>query len=164
MDAPLATLSLTSSVVHLRRATAADLPAIAALLAADPLGCARENAGEHDDSGPYERAFALIDADPAHLLLVATEGETVVGTMQLSFIPGLSRRGALRAQIEGVRVHESQRNAGLGAGMTSWAIQQARTRGCAVVQLTIDKARDYAHRFYDRLGFVASHEGRKLQL
>lgn len=84
--------------------------------------------------------------------------------MQLSFLPGLARRGALRAQIEAVRVHESNRGRGLGAAMLGWAIEEARRRGCGLVQLTTDKARPDAHRFYERLGFVASHQGMKLRL
>lgn len=84
--------------------------------------------------------------------------------MQLSFLPGLARRGALRAQIEAVRVRQDYRSRGLGAALFEWAIQEARGRGCALVQLTTDKSRVDAHRFYERLGFVASHEGLKLQL
>jgi GNAT superfamily N-acetyltransferase len=151
----------TSAVVELRRATHEDLPALVALLAADPLGRSREADGE--DLAPYRRAFEAIDADPAHLLVVATDAGRVVGTMQLTFLPGLARRGALRAQIEAVRVHEDHRGQGLGAGMFAWAIEEARRRGCALVQLTTDKSRTDAHRFYERLGFVASHEGLKLQ-
>ena len=88
----------------------------------------------------------------------------IAGTMQLSFLPGLARRGALRAQIEAVRVAGSQRGSGLGGAMLRWAIGEARRRGCALVQLTTDKSRADAHRFYERLGFVASHEGMKLDL
>jgi GNAT superfamily N-acetyltransferase len=84
--------------------------------------------------------------------------------LQLSFIPGLARRGAWRAQIEAVRVHEAARNRGVGARMIEWAVEVARNRGCALVQLTTDKRRTDAHRFYERLGFVASHEGMKLAL
>jgi len=84
--------------------------------------------------------------------------------MQLSFLPGLARRGALRAQIEAVRVRDDFRGGGLGAAMLAWAIDEARRRGCALVQLTTDKSRTSAHRFYERLGFVASHEGMKLTL
>lgn len=96
--------------------------------------------------------------------MVATAAGEVVGTMQLSFIPGLSRRGALRAQIEAVRVRGDYRGQGLGRAMFDWAIGEARRRGCALVQLTTDKTRTDAHRFYDGLGFVASHEGLKLEL
>lgn len=109
-------------------------------------------------------AFERLDTDPAHLLLVDVERNCVVGTMYLSFIPGLSRRGALRAQIEAVRGHESYRSQGLGTAMFQWAIAEARRRGCALVQLTTDKTRGDAHRFYDRLGLIASHEGFELQL
>ena len=102
--------------------------------------------------------------DPAHLLVVVTEGADVLATMQLSFLPGLARRGALRAQIEALRVAAQHRNRGLGAAMLEWAIAEARRRRCALVQLTSDKSRTDAHRFYERLGFVASHEGLKLGL
>ena len=149
--------------VDLRRAVVDDLPALAALLADDPLGGPRE-AQADDDLAPYRRAFAQLDADPAHLLVVAVDGRDVVGTFQLSFLPGLARRGALRAQIEAVRVRADHRGRGLGAAMIGWAIEEARGRGCALVQLTTDKARPDAHRFYGRLGFVASHEGLKLPL
>jgi GNAT superfamily N-acetyltransferase len=161
---PLSTLSLGSSVLELRRATLHDLRALVVLLAADPLGRSRESAIGDEDLLPYERAFDAIDADSAQLLVVATAGTEVVGTIQLSFIPGLSRRGALRAQIEGVRVHKNHRSHGLAAAMFTWAIDEARRRGCALVQLTTDKTRTDAHRFYEHLGFVASHEGLKLQL
>ena len=163
MSTLLSTLALASSVVELRRATLEDLDAIVRLLADDPLGQARE---EPVGAGlqPYRRAFELIDADPAQLLVVATGGDEVVGTMQLSFLPGLARRGGLRAQIEAVRVHESYRSRGLGTAMFEWAIAEARRRGCTLVQLTTDKTRTDAHRFYSRLGFVASHEGGKMKL
>lgn len=134
------------------------------LLAADQLGAARDGVTDEGDLQPYLQAFEAIDADPAHLLLVATDGAQVVATMQLSFLPGLARRGALRAQIEAVRVRQDYRSRGLGAALFEWAIAEARRRQCALVQLTTDKARADAHRFYERLGFVASHEGLKLFL
>jgi GNAT superfamily N-acetyltransferase len=157
----LATLTLRSGTIELRRARAEDVPVIVALLAADQLGATREQAS---DAEPYLRAFAAIDADPAQLLVVAADGDAVVGTFQLSFIPGLARRGALRAQIESVRVRDDLRNAGLGTAMMRWAIEEAARRGCALVQLTSDRSRTDAHRFYERLGFVASHVGMKLRL
>ena len=158
-------VALTSAVVELRRAVLEDLPAIVRLLADDPLGRRREKAtGDGDAMQPYREAFRTIDADPAQLLLVAAAGLDIVGTLQLSFIPGLARRGALRAQIEAVRVRGDYRSQGLGTRMFEWAIGEARHRGCDLVQLTTDKARTDAHRFYDRLGFVASHEGLKLHL
>lgn len=164
MTDTLATLNLPGSSITLRRATREDLPAIVGLLVNDPLGRTREAASEADDFGPYETAFAAIDTDPAQLLVVATDGIEVVATMQLSFIPGLARRGALRAQAETVRVAASHRSQGLGAAMFEWVIDEARRRGCTVVQLTTDKTRADAHRFYERLGFTPSHEGYKLQL
>ncbi|MGY1665591.1 GNAT family N-acetyltransferase [Geodermatophilus sp. SYSU D00696] len=144
----------------MRRATAADVPAVVALLADDPLGAGREAA----DLVPYETAFAAVDADPAHLLVVADDGGTVVGTLQLSFLPGLSRGGALRAQVEGVRVASSARGRGLGGALLGWAADEARRRGAALVQLTTDRRRPDAHRLYARLGYVASHVGMKLEL
>jgi len=143
-----------------RRATIDDVRAIVELLAADQLGATRDGG----DLEPYERAFEAIDADPAHLLVVAEDGGEVVATMQLSFLPGLARRGALRAQIEGVRVRSDQRGSGLGSELMAWAIDESRRRDCALVQLTSDKRRTDAHRFYERLGFVSSHEGFKLSL
>ena len=150
--------------VDLRLARRDDVPAIVALIAADQLGATRDGVRGDADLAAYTAAFEAIDADPAHLLVVAESGGEAVGTMQLSFLPGLARRGALRAQIEAVRVAESTRGSGLGAAMMTWAVDEARRRGCALVQLTSDKSRTDAHRFYQRLGFVASHEGMKLTL
>ncbi len=145
----------------LRAAVRADLPEVLALLVDDPLGRDRDVAVVDT---VYERAFEDIDADPRNQLIVADEGGEVVGCMQLTYIPGLSRRGAERSQIEAVRVRVDHRGQGLGAYMITWAIDQARDRGCAMVQLTSDRSRADAHRFYARLGFVASHEGMKLAL
>ena len=163
MDA-LATIDIDQCTVLLRRAEPADVPAIVALLAADQLGAVRDGIRDGADLAAYGRAFETIDADSAHLLLVADRDGQVVGTMQLSFLPGLARRGALRAQVEAVRVADEVRGSGLGKAMMSWAIDEARRRGCALVQLTSDKRRTEAHRFYQRLGFAASHEGMKLSL
>jgi GNAT superfamily N-acetyltransferase len=160
----LATVELGGSTVVLRRAEASDVPAIVDLLAADPLGATRDGVYTAEDLDAYQRAFGAIDVDPAQLLVVAQAGPDLVATLQLSFIPGLARRGALRAQIEAVRVHESYRSRGLGAAMMNWAIDEARRRGCGLVQLTSDKSRPDAHRFYTQLGFEASHEGMKLPL
>ncbi|WP_241037256.1 GNAT family N-acetyltransferase [Blastococcus litoris] len=148
--------------MELRRATDEDLPALVAMLADDPLGAGRETLD--GDLAPYRRAFALVDADPAHVLLVALEGEEVVGTLQLSVLPGLARRGALRGQIEAVRVAAGARGRGIGAAMVGWAVEESRRRGCSLVQLTTDKSRTDARRFYERLGFEAGHEGMKLAL
>jgi GNAT superfamily N-acetyltransferase len=162
---PLGTLSVDGRDVRLRRATAGDLPALVALLADDPLGRTREAPADDDSAlGPYRRAFELVDRDPAHLLVVADDGGHVVGTLQLSVVPGLSRRGALRGQIEAVRVRPDHRGRGLGTAMLEWAIGEAWRRDCALVQLTTDRTRTDARRFYERLGFLASHEGLKRPL
>lgn len=146
-----------------RRATAADLPAIVALLADDELGKAREDAGPPLNPR-YAAAFAAIDADPNQYLAVVEEGGQIAGCLQLTFIPGLSRQGLMRGQIESVRIASARRGGGLGRRMFEWAIAECRRRGCGVVQLTTDKARSDARRFYESLGFTASHEGMKLAL
>jgi GNAT superfamily N-acetyltransferase len=149
------------SDVQFRRATEADLPVVVAMLADDVLGATRESP---DDLAPYLAAFKAIDADPNQFLVSAVRDGEVVGTMQLTFLPGLSRKGATRAQIEGVRVRSTERGTGLGSQLMVWAIDQARERGCNLVQLTSDTARADAHRFYEQLGFTASHLGFKLAL
>lgn len=149
--------------IAFRRARVADLPAILALLADDPLGREREDLGPPLNPA-YEKAFEAIDADPSQLLAVATEDDRIVGTLQITFIPGLSRRGALRGQIEAVRIAADRRGAGLGHRVFDWAISECRARGCSMVQLTTDRSRSDAHRFYDQLGFVASHLGYKKPL
>ena len=207
------TLDLAGRTFVIRRATEADVPAIVALLRDDVLGAAREAdvevvdpagavaAGaapaipDAEDTAPYARAFALIDADPNQLLLAVTEsagqadtpgqadiadlaqsaeqprsdgrthdGSTVVGTLQLSLLPSLSRRGTLRLQIEAVRVGPSAQGIGLGTAVFEWAHECGRRFGAGLVQLTTDKSRTGAQRFYHRLGYVASHEGMKLPL
>ncbi len=142
-----------------RRATAADVPAIVALLADDVLGAAREKPGDP----AYAAAFAAIEADPNQFLAVVEDGGAVIGCLQLTFLPGLSHRGLWRGQIESVRIAASHRGAGLGRHMFDWAIERCRERGCGMVQLTSNKKRLDAHRFYTRLGFVGSHEGFKLR-
>lgn len=156
------------AAVELRTACKDDLPAIIALLADDPLGSTRESGDNHD---AYLAAFAAIDADPNNLLLVASEhgasdGPTtpLLGVLQLTFIPNLTYQGAWRAQIEGVRVAPTHRNAGIGKQMVQWAVDHARARRCGLLQLTTDKSRPEALAFYQRLGFLASHEGMKLHL
>jgi ribosomal protein S18 acetylase RimI-like enzyme len=149
--------------VVLRRACREDLPAIVELLADDGLGNGREDARLPLDEA-YGSAFDALDGDPNQFLVVAQEGEVIAATMQLTFIAGISRKGAWRCQIEAVRVAASHRGSGLGQRMFEFAIAESRSRGCALVQLTTDKTREDAHRFYDRLGFVASHIGYKLKL
>ena len=146
--------------ISIRRATAADVDAIVAMLADDPLGARREKPGDP----AYARAFEVIDADPHQYLAVADAGGEVVGTLQLTFTTGLSRLGTTRATVEAVRVRSDQRGAGLGERLLRWAVDEARARGCGMVQLTTDASRTDAHRFYERLGFTASHVGMKLVL
>jgi len=146
---------------EIRRATAEDIPAIVALLADDPLGARRESP---DDPAPYRAAFARLDQDPNQHLVVAVRGGRTVGTLQLTVVPGLSRRGATRSIIEAVRIHADERGNGLGTQLIEWAVEESRRQGCALVQLTTDVTRLDAHRFYERLGFEASHIGFKLPL
>lgn len=160
----LAALTTGPDPVLLRVAREQDVPAIVSLLAADQLGATRDGVSSDADLAAYLGAFHAIDDDPAHLLLVGEADGAVVATMQLSFLPGLARRGAWRAQIEAVRVRADYRGRSLGQAMFRWAITEAGRRGCALVQLTTDKSRGGAHRFYERLGFEASHEGMKLFL
>jgi len=146
-----------------RRATREDLPQLVALLADDALGRGREDASLPLDAR-YVAAFAAIERDPNQLLVAVEQDGALVGCLQLSFIPGLSRRGRLRGQIESVRIAAGQRGGGLGRRMIAWAVEECRRRGCGLVQLTSDKSRADAIRFYESLGFTASHEGMKLDL
>ncbi|MGW4524926.1 N-acetyltransferase family protein [Amycolatopsis sp. NPDC004378] len=145
----------------IRKARRDDVEAIVRMLADDQLGATRD---DPEDLEPYLQAFAEIEADPHQLLIVAASDDKPVGTLQLTIIPGLARRGALRGQIEAVRIHADHRGSGLGADLMRWAIDESRRRGCALVQLTSDVSRTGAHRFYERLGFVPSHTGFKLKL
>lgn len=149
--------------LEFRRATRDDLSAIVRLLADDVLGASRERY-ETPLPPSYLRAFEAIDADPNNELVVAClEGE-VAGVLQLTFIPYLAYQGGWRALVEAVRVDSRRRSQGLGKALFEWAIERARARGCYMVQLTTDKSRADAKRFYETLGFVASHEGMKLHL
>ncbi|MFH9061134.1 GNAT family N-acetyltransferase [Streptomyces coeruleorubidus] len=147
--------------LEIRPVTADDVPAIVGMLADDPLGAQRESP---DDLTPYLAALERLSADPNQRLVVAVREGRVVGTLQLTIIPGLSRRGATRSIIEGVRVHADERGSGLGTQLIEWAIDESRRQGCQLVQLTSDNTRTDAHRFYERLGFTASHTGFKLSL
>lgn len=145
-----------------RRATRADLPRLLELLAGDDLGRNREAVGSSDPV--YAQAFDVVDRDPNQQLLLAELDGRVIGMLQLTFIPGLSRRGAWRANIEAVRVDSALRGRGIGRWLIARALDEARRRGCRLAQLTSDKRRTQAHKFYGDLGFVASHEGFKLAL
>ena len=147
--------------IIIRESRREDVPAIIALLADDPLGAAREDP-KHLDA--YLRGFAEVAAQSGNMILVAEREGTVVGCLQVTIIPGLSRQGMKRALIEAVRVSAACRGLGLGGRLIRHAIDLARTQGCGLVQLTSDKSRADAHRFYERLGFVASHIGFKLAL
>ena len=152
-----------SGALILRDARRTELPAIVRMLADDPLGGARERPEEPLPRAYYD-AFDATANNPDNRLLVAEIDGEIVGTLQLVFIRGLSRLGATRAQIEAVRTAASNRGAGLGRQILLAAIEMARERGCAMVQLTTDKSRADAHRFYESLGFETSHEGMKLIL
>ncbi|MDO5632399.1 MAG: GNAT family N-acetyltransferase [Paracoccus sp. (in: a-proteobacteria)] len=143
-----------------RQATRADIPAVAAMLADDMLGRARESA----DLAPYLAAFDAMRAEGANHLIVAEEAGQVIACYQITFISGLSLTAARRAQIEAVRVARSHRGQGVGEAMMADAEARARAAGCRLIQFTTNKARVDAHRFYDRMGFTASHIGYKKAL
>lgn len=133
------------------------------MLADDPLGAKREqNTDPLPDS--YELAMEAILKDPNQELVVACQGSDIIGMLQISFLPYLTYRGGWRALIEGVRVHRNFRSQGIGEALFRWAIERAKDRSCHVVQLTTDKSRPEALKFYERLGFQATHEGMKLHL
>ena len=146
-----------------RRALVDDLPAIVKLLADDPLGAQRESY-HLQLAHSYLDAFTAIDSDPNNELTVAQLDGSIVGVLQITFIPYLTYQGGWRALIEGVRVASHLRSSGVGHELLNWAIERARQRRCHLVQLTSDKARPDAIRFYESLGFVASHQGMKLHL
>lgn len=147
--------------LEIRPVTAEDIPAVVGMLADDPLGARRESP---DDLTPYYTALDRLAADPNQHLVVAVREGQVVGTLQLTIVPGLSRKGSTRSIIEGVRVHAAERGSGLGTQLIEWAIDTSRRENCQLVQLTSDVTRTEAHRFYERLGFTPSHVGFKLQL
>jgi len=149
--------------LHVRPATVADVPVIVALMADDPNGAGREDASLPLDPG-YEAGFREIMADPGQELVVAERDGRVVGTLQLSILPGLAFRGARRGQIESVRIAADLRGGGLGEQLIAWAVERCRARGCRFVQLTSQRNRPDAHRFYERLGWSQSHLGFKLWL
>ncbi|MEU9329439.1 GNAT family N-acetyltransferase [Streptomyces canus] len=147
--------------LEIRPAALDDLAAIVGMLADDPLGAQRESP---EDLAPYVHALERLSSDTNQHLVVATREGRVVGTLQLTVVPGLSRRGAARSIIEGVRIHADERGSGLGTRLIEWAIEESRRQNCQLVQLTSDNTRTDAHRFYERLGFTASHVGFKLAL
>ncbi len=149
--------------LHFRGAKESDLVVLIDMLADDPLGASRERVSDPVDQR-YSDAFHQIKADDNNVLVVVELSGKVVGMLQLTFIPYLTHTGSWRCLIEGVRIHAGFRGQGLGKRVFLWAIEQARERGCEMVQLTSNKQRPDAIRFYESLGFVASHEGFKLVL
>jgi GNAT superfamily N-acetyltransferase len=146
-----------------RRATEADVPDIIRMLADDTLGASREALGV-ESLPKYLDAFRAIDADANQFLLVVDDDSWIVGTLQLTFIAGLSRGGLKRGLIEAVRVASDRRGEKIGEAMIAWVLDKCRQEQCGIVQLTTDKSRADAHRFYDRLGFEPSHIGYKMEL
>ena len=146
-----------------RRATETDVPAIIRLLADDTLGASRE-ATDAERLPQYLSAFRVIDADANQFLLVVDDGTAIVGTLQLTFIAGLARGGLKRGLVEAVRVARDRRGEKIGEAMFAWVLEKCRHESCGIVQLTTDKSRTDAHRFYDRLGFEPSHIGYKMML
>ncbi|MFF9847243.1 GNAT family N-acetyltransferase [Streptomyces litmocidini] len=145
----------------LRPATRAELPAVLALLADEDRAV---DPGSIVVTDAYERAFADIEDDPRNEMLVLVDGDLVLGCLQATYVPGLGKGGAERALIEAVRIRADRRGGGLGRELMERAVARAKERGCALVQLTSDKRRTDAHRFYASLGFTRSHDGFKLAL
>jgi len=146
-----------------RKALPADIPCLVSMLSDDELGALRED-GSRPLNQKYLQAFAEIESDANNELTVVESDGEVVGMLQLTFIPYLTYIGSWRCLIEGVRIHSDHRGQGLGAKFLQWAIERARERDCRIVQLTSDKKRPSALRFYESLGFKATHEGFKLRL
>lgn len=145
-----------------RKATKADVPFIVQMIADDELGKLREN---YQNPLPevYYQAFANIDQDPnQELIVIENDVSEIIGTLQLSFIQYLTYQGGIRAQIEAVRIRSDQRGQGIGETLFKWAINRAKEKGAHLLQLTTDKQRPEAIRFYEQLGFKATHEGMKL--
>jgi ribosomal protein S18 acetylase RimI-like enzyme len=161
----MTTEKVSKSMTNLtfRRAGRADLEAIVDLLVDDYIGAKRED-GSRPLNAKYGAAFEAVARDENQYLAVVEDEGEIVGCLQLSFIPGIARLGMWRGQIEGVRIKSTRRGEGLGHKMFDWAIEQCRAKGCELVQLAMDKSRTDTLRFYESLGFKASHEGMKLDL
>ncbi len=151
------------SALLIREARASDLEAIIRLHEEDSLGT-HGDMWSPETRPAYEAAFAAIERSPENSLFVAVEGDEVVGTFQLTFIPNLTGRGALRVKVESVKVKAARRSGGIGAQMMAFAEDHARSHGARAMELTSNKTRQDAHRFYERLGFSRSHEGFKKKL
>ncbi|MGU9958048.1 MAG: GNAT family N-acetyltransferase [Arenicellales bacterium WSBS_2016_MAG_OTU3] len=147
----------------IRIARREDLPAIVKLLADDNLGAHREVVSASLNPA-YENAFNAIDSDVNNELIVMCDSERVIGTLQITYIPNITFTGGWRAQVEGVRIDADYQGHGLGRKLFAWVFERARTRGCQMLQLTMNKTRTASHKFYASLGFAATHEGFKLIL
>ncbi len=150
-------------MITFRQANNEDLPSLIQMLSDDQLGSQRENYSLPLDEC-YEQAFQLINSDPNNELVVVENKNQIAGMLQLTFIPYLTYRGSWRCLVEGVRVDKNFRGEGVGTRLFEWAIDRAKQKACNIIQLTSDKQRPDAIRFYQKLGFVASHEGFKLKL
>lgn len=147
-------------MTRFREATRSDVPAIVAMLADDALGAAREGT----DLAPYLAAFDAMQGEGGNTLIVGEAGGRIVATCQLTFISGLSLKAARRAQVESVRVASDMRGQGVGEALLAEAERRARAAGCTLLQLTMNRSRADAKRFYERIGFEASHFGFKKRL
>jgi ribosomal protein S18 acetylase RimI-like enzyme len=148
--------------MKIRKAKKDDVPEIVRMLASDNLGELRE---DYQEPLPvkYSRAFENIDGDlNQELIVIENEDKIIIGTLQLTFVQYLTYQGGMRAQIEAVRISEDYRGKGIGEKLFNWAIERSKEKGAHLVQLTTDKKREEAFRFYEKLGFIASHEGMKL--
>ena len=152
---------MTDIRLHFREANIEDVAAIVLMLSDDPLGANRERF-EDPLPEPYLKAFNSISEDPNNELVVATADSEIAGFLQLTFIPYLTYQGRWRALVEGVRVNKKYRGQGIGRKLFQWAIQRAKDKDCHLIQLTTDKQRPDAIKFYESLGFIPSHEGMKL--
>jgi GNAT superfamily N-acetyltransferase len=149
--------------IIIRKANRSDVPYIVRLLADDNIGATREK-DEEPLPQSYYRTFDIINTDKNSWLLVAELDNKIVGTLQLTFITYLTYQGGKRAQIEGVRTDKSARGKGIGKTLVEWSIEKSKEEGCHLIQLTTDKRRPDALEFYEKIGFVASHEGLKFYL
>jgi len=156
-------MAMNAPAPTFRRAVRADLDTLVRLLAEDALGVGREQYSQPLRPG-YVAAFDAIDRDDNNLLVVVCLGAEVVGMMQLTFVPSLTFQGGWRASLDGVRIAQAARSPALGQALIAHAVAVAKARGCHVLQLTTDKAQPQAKLFYERLGFLPSHEGMKLPL
>ncbi|MFC4403734.1 GNAT family N-acetyltransferase [Gracilibacillus xinjiangensis] len=149
--------------IHFRMAAEQDLDKVVEMLADDVLGSKREKY-EQPLPESYLKAFQAISSDPNNELIIAYQGEEIIGVQQITFTPYITHQGGWRATIEGVRTARTYRDKGIGTALIQWAIKRAKARGCHLIQLTTDKDRQDALRFYQRLGFKATHEGLKMKL